>query len=202
MLFRSREVGLAGCVIALTADHGIMPLPERVKRLNPGTPAGRVKPAEMDAAAVKALEARFGAVPKGEAWFTRDNAGIHLRPSALAARGTTAAEAAKVVRDVWAALPYVAAVHTREELLATRRDADGILGALRRSYRAEGDRDVVYAFKPNFVAKAGAGVSHGSPYDYETHVPLLFSGAGVPRGASRPWHSAIIRKRWMNIRRR
>ena len=72
-----REVGLARCVIVMTADHGIMPLPERVKRLNPGTPAGRVKPAEMDAAAVKALEARFGTVPKGEAWFTRDNAGIH-----------------------------------------------------------------------------------------------------------------------------
>lgn len=177
-----REVGLARCVIALTADHGIMPLPERVQRTKPGTPAGRVKPAEMDAAAVKALEARFGAVPKGEAWFTRDNAGIHLRPAALAARGTTAAEAAKVVRDAWAKLPYVAAVLTREELLATRRDADGILGALRRSYRPEGDRDVVYAFQPNFVAKAGAGVSHGSPHEYETHVPLLFSGAGVPRG--------------------
>lgn len=177
-----REVGLARCVVVVTADHGIMPLPERVQRTQPGVPAGRVKPAEMDAAAVKALEARFGAVPKGEAWFTRDNAGIHLRPSALAVRGATAAEAAKVVREAWAALPYIAAVHTREELLATRRDDDGILGALRRSYRPEGDRDVVYAFKRNFVAKSGAGVSHGSPHDYETHVPLLFSGVGVPRG--------------------
>ena len=41
----------------------------------------------MDAIAVKALEARFGAVPKGEAWFTRDGAGVHLRSTALAARG-------------------------------------------------------------------------------------------------------------------
>ena len=37
-----REVGLARCVIVMTADHGIMPLPERVKRLNPGTPAGQI----------------------------------------------------------------------------------------------------------------------------------------------------------------
>ena len=177
-----REVGLARCVFAFTADHGIMPLPERVLRTQPGIPAGRVKPAEMDAAAVKALEARFGAAPKGETWFTRDNAGIHLRPAALAARGATAPEAARVVRDAWATLPYMAAVHTREELLAAKPDAPGILGALRRSYRREGDRDVVYAFKPNFVAKSGAGVSHGSPHDYETHVPLVFSGPGVPRG--------------------
>lgn len=177
-----REVGLARCLIVLTADHGIMPLPEHVQRTQPGTPAGRVKPAEMDAAAVKALDARFDALPKGEAWFTRDGAGIHLRPTALAARGATAAEAARIVRDVWAKLPYVAAVHTREEVLATAADAPGIPGALRRGYRAANDRDVVYAFKRNFVAKSGAGVSHGSPHDYETHVPLVFSGPGVPRG--------------------
>ena len=177
-----REVGLARCLIVLTADHGIMPLPEHVQRTQPGTPAGRVKPAEMDAAAAKALDARFGALPKGEAWFTRDGAGIHLRPTALAARGATAAEAARIVRDVWAKLPYIAAVHTREEVLATAADAPGILGALRRGYRAANDRDVVYAFKRNFVAKSGAGVTHGSPHDYETHVPLVFSGPGVPRG--------------------
>lgn len=177
-----REVGLARCLIVLTADHGIMPLPEHVQRTQPGTPAGRVKPAEMDAAAVKALDARFGALPKGEAWFTRDGAGIHLRPTALAARGATAADAARIVRDVWAKLPYIAAVHTREEVLATAADAPGILGALRRGYRAANDRDVVYAFQRNFVAKSGAGVSHGSPHDYETHVPLVFSGPGVPRG--------------------
>ena len=177
-----REVGLARCLIVLTADHGIMPLPEHVQRTQPGTPAGRVKPAEMDAAAVKALDARFGALPKGEAWFTRDGAGIHLRPTALAARGATAADAARIVRDVWAKLPYIAAVHTREEVLATAADASGILGALRRGYRAANDRDVVYAFQRNFVAKSGAGVSHGSPHDYETHVPLVFSGPAVPRG--------------------
>jgi hypothetical protein len=78
--------------------------------------------------------------------------------------------------------PYIAAVHTREEVLATAADASGILGALRRGYRAANDRDVVYAFQRNFVAKSGAGVSHGSPHDYETHVPLVFSGPGVPRG--------------------
>lgn len=177
-----REVGLARCVVVLTADHGIMPLPEHVQRTQPGTPAGRVKPAEMDAFAVKALEARFGAVPKGEAWFTRDGAGVHLRPTALAARGATAAEAARLVREAWAKLPYIAAVHTREELLATPRDAAGIIGALRRGYRTANDRDVVYAFQRNFVAKSGAGVTHGSPHDYETHVPLVFSGPGVPRG--------------------
>jgi arylsulfatase A-like enzyme len=56
---------------------------------------------------------------------------------------------------------------------------------MRRSYRGASDRDVVFAFKPNFMSKTGAGSSHGLPYDYDMHVPQLWYGVGVPRGITR-----------------
>ncbi len=177
-----REVGLANCVIVLTADHGVVPLPERTSRTDPATGAARVRTTEMDAAARKALDARFGALPTGEAWFTRDNAGVHLRPTALAAKQADAAEAAKLVKEAFAKMPFVADVFTRAELLAAGTEGNSPLTMMRRSYRAESDRDVVYTLKPWFIAKAGTGSGHGQPYPYDQHVAMLWFGAGVPRG--------------------
>jgi arylsulfatase A-like enzyme len=31
---------------------------------------------------------------------------------------------------------------------------------------------------------AATGTTHGSPYAYDTHVPLLFFGAGIAHGSS------------------
>jgi bisphosphoglycerate-independent phosphoglycerate mutase (AlkP superfamily) len=28
------------------------------------------------------------------------------------------------------------------------------------------------------------GTSHGNPYTYDTHIPILFYGAGIPAGSS------------------
>lgn len=180
-----REVGLAKCVIVVTADHGVVPLPERTMVREPGLGAMRIKTAEMDAAAKAALDAKFGALPAGETWFTRDNAGVHLRPSALAAKGAGAGEAAKVVQAAWVRIPYVAEVFTREELLAASAEGSSGLAMMRRSYRAESDRDVVYVLKPHVLATAGTGTGHSVPYDYDQHVVMLWHGAGVPPGEHR-----------------
>ena len=180
-----REVGLTNCVIVFSADHGVAPLPEQVRPGEPKRMAGRVKIAELDAAARQALDAAFGALPKGEAWFTRDNAGYHLRPAALAARHVTAAAAAKVLKAAIEPLPYMAEVYTREELVATEAGGDSLRAMMRRSYHAANDRDVVFAFKPHFISKSGSGSSHGLPYDYDTHVPQLWFGAGIARGVAR-----------------
>lgn len=177
-----REVGFDRCLFVLTADHGVAPLPERVAQIKPGQAAGRIKTADLDAAAKQALEAKYGALPKSEVWFTRDGLGAHLRPAALAAKGITAAAAAEVIKRAWAALPYVAAAYTREELLAAPPTGDDQLAMMRRSYRAEGDRDVVFIVQPYFTVKSGNGTSHGSPYDYDQHVVLVWRGPGVPAG--------------------
>lgn len=180
-----REVGLEKCVIVLTADHGVAPLPERLQAKDPAAVAGRVRSADMDAAAKKALDAAFGALPGRESWFTRDNAGYHLRTQALAAKNVKAADAAKVLKEAIAPLPYVAETYTGAELLATDPSGETTRALMRRSYRTTGDRDVVFVFKPHFLSRANSGTSHGLPYEYDTHVLNLWFGQGVPKGVRR-----------------
>ncbi len=173
-----REVGLARCVVVLTADHGVAPLPEGAK----DKAGGRIKVAELDAAVKLALDAAYGALPKGENWFTRDGPAYHLRTAALAGKNVAAKDAAIVVKTALLTTPVVAEAYTREEILAAEPAGASLLAMVRRSYHAERGRDVIMVSKPYFFAKATSGSTHGTPYDYDTHVPIVFFGAGVPKG--------------------
>ena len=175
-----REVGLAHCLIVITADHGVLPVPEQTQaKLGPDA-AGRTNLGEVDAAIKQALDAAYGPLGARESWFMRDNSGYHLRPAALAAKNVSAAEAAKVARGAMVALPYMAEVYTREELLAIDPDGTSVASMMRRSYRAESDRDLVFVLKAFFMPGSRAvGTTHGSPYAYDTHVGHLWYGPGI-----------------------
>lgn len=177
-----REVGLAHCVIALTADHGAAPMPERVRALRPEIPAGRLKLGEFDAAVRTALDAAFGPQTAPEYWVSRDNNGYHFRPTALAAKKLRAEDAAAAVKTALLALPSVAAVFTRAEIMAASPEGDSLIAQVRRGYFPARDRDVVFITKPYYFSKPDAGTTHGTPWDYDTHVPQVWVGAGVPRG--------------------
>lgn len=177
-----REVGLAKCVMVLTADHGVEPTPERVQALRPSVPAGRIRTADLDAAAKKALDATFGPLAEKEQWFTRDTFAYFLKPAALAEKKISADEAAKVMKAALLTVPGMAAVFTREEILAGEPEGDSLLAMERRSYHAARGRDLMFVLQPYFMIKAGTGTTHGMPYAYDTHVPIVWWGAGVPRG--------------------
>jgi predicted AlkP superfamily pyrophosphatase or phosphodiesterase len=40
----------------------------------------------------------------------------------------------------------------------------------------------VVIFKPGYVEYSSTGTTHGSPYSYDTHVPLIFFGCNIPKG--------------------
>lgn len=179
--FLEREVGLAHCVIVLTADHGAAPLPERVAALRPGIPNARVKLAEFDRAVAAALDARFGALPEGQKWCSRDNAGYDLQASVLQAKNVGATEASAVIKAALLALEPVAAAFTLDEILAAPTAGTSTAALVRRSYFPARGQDVLFVLKPYFIDRANTGTTHGGPWDYDTHVPLVWWGAGVPK---------------------
>jgi arylsulfatase A-like enzyme len=109
---------------------------------------------------------------------------LRLRASALEARGADRSHAASLVRDAISGDPQLAAVFTAEEL--RRRDAhepgESLRARVRRGYHPDRSPDVLYVLAPFVVDRRPAGTNHGSPYEYDAHVPLLWFGPGVPRG--------------------
>jgi predicted AlkP superfamily pyrophosphatase or phosphodiesterase len=180
-VFLDREVGAGNYVVVLTADHGVAPLPERVLATQRGIEAGRLDLKAFDSAVNDGLASAFGAAPAPLRWAVRDGSGYHLYPETLQAMKITAEAGREVVRAVLAARPEVARVFTREVLLASGA-LDQMGESMRLSYHPTRSPDVVFVTKPYFFDRSPTGTTHGTPYNYDTHVPLLWFGAGVPAG--------------------
>jgi len=182
--FLDAKVGPGNWVVALTADHGAPSLPEKTQREQGSDAAGRLSGSALDRFLFSALDTIYGPLPENAYWALRDNSGYHLNPAALKAKHLTGPQLDEKIREVLLAYPTIAAVYTREQLVAP--GPLDVFGEMERlSYYAPRSMDVVYIPKRNFIERATAGTTHGTPYDYDTHVPQVWYGAGVPPGVHR-----------------
>ena len=73
----------------------------------------------------------------------------------------------------------------RAELERTAPSDSSLIGKMRRCYHRERSGDVGLILKPYCLCiDKTEGTTHGSPYEYDTHVPLIFYGRGVTAGQS------------------
>lgn len=182
--FLDQTVGENSWVTVLSSDHGVAPIPEHAVRMK--LPARRV-PSEhfaklrekMEAALVK----RFGKL-EAKATYIRhvdtncvyfvDREGMQVEQMAAAQR---------IVREVLLADDVIAAAFTRNELLQGGNETELFL-RMQLAFHPGRSGDVLYAMKPYHFGGT-TGTTHGSPWEYDTHVPLLLLGAAV-----RPGHHA------------
>jgi predicted AlkP superfamily pyrophosphatase or phosphodiesterase len=177
--FLDQRVGLAHCVIVLTADHGVSPLPERIQAAKGPAAAGRIGK-DLDGYLIAATAKALGPLPDDQYWIVHDNSGYHLNPRALAAHEIPAARAEESLRAMLLAYPAIAAAYTRTQLTGSA-PLDEFGEMTRLSYYPARSADVLFIEKPNFMSRA-KGTTHGTPYEYDTHVPQLWFGTGVKPG--------------------
>ena len=53
---------------------------------------------------------------------------------------------------------------------------------IKKGYYPERSGDIVFVLEPNVIIYGDRGTTHGSGYDYDTHVPLIFYGNGINKG--------------------
>ncbi len=168
------KVGKDKYVVALTADHGMAPLPElaKTRRLD----AGRIDVIALKAALEQEANAALG---KGE-WFS-----LFKYPG------------------FYVSTVSRAKIHAIDERLrAVARKQPGILdllplpsvmngsygGQFAQLYRTgafdERSPDFIVVTRPYWISGAEAQGSHGSAYLYDREVPLLFFGGGLKKFAA------------------
>src|SRR5688572_13216350 len=163
--------------VVLTGDHGVMDIPERLREK--GVSAAARADAGLAAAEVgKLLAPRFG---QTESLLKGIGIGNDIWVSAAvpAAQRPAVLRAAK---ERYAQHPQVFAAYTRDEVMAVpvpagAPDKWSILQRVRSSYGPRsGDLYVVLKeyMSPIPVATAGYAATHGSPWDYDRRVPVVF----------------------------
>jgi hypothetical protein len=179
--FLDTKIGRKNYVVVLTADHGVGSIPEQVRQKQGAAAGGRIEGAKLVAHVKSALEAAFGPPPADSWWVIRDSGGFRLNPRALEAKNLSPARAAGEIRQALLTFPGIAAAWTREQMLG--REPLGDYGErMRLSYHAERSPDVVFMTRPNWLVGT-TPASHGTPYEYDSHVPQLWFGAGIRPGA-------------------
>ena len=183
LMYLDEAVGEGNWVLALTADHGALPLPEEA-RLRGRPTARRVVAADYHPRVKAAVHAELKALKIPEAALQHvGEDGLWVDAAQASAGGVTAAQLRSAVALAVKRLDFVADAFTADELAASGDARRAFLVPYQRSYFAERSPDVQMRFKEwSLVDAQPGGTSHGSPYRYDTHVPVLFCGMGVRPG--------------------
>lgn len=179
-----KRVGLERVLVVFTSDHGVAPLPELLaeRRL----PGGRIAQEDLFGPIRKALEDRFGS---GQWILGTAGTSAYLNHPLMALRGVDQADARLVAAAAARSVPQVARVYTREQLLHGSVPADTMSRRILRSYHPRRSGDIEIVLQP-FWIRQRTGTTHGTPYPYDSHIPLIFMGHGIRPGRY-PQHVAL-----------
>ncbi len=185
--FVDERIGLENTLIVLSSDHGAPEAPEYAASI--GIPAGRFAwdyfrtPGPLS----EALEQRFG---RADLIADHSHPYLYLDLKAIEASGLDVAEVERFVAAEVMKLPGVAYAQPRSDLLEGRVADAPLQNQIRRNFHPlrSGNIHLVpdqywFLHSTEEGSKMGIGeiaAIHGSPWAYDTYVPIFFAGHGVP----------------------
>jgi predicted AlkP superfamily pyrophosphatase or phosphodiesterase len=170
------HAGKGNVLAVLTADHGVAPLPEvMAERRMPG---GRLPEQVVS----ETLQARLGEIYGEGTWVAgRSGPSPYLNHHLIAERKLDLAEVRRRAAEIVRGIAHIARVWTLDELAAGPAPRDQVDARVLRGLYPPRAADIYFVTEPYWMFE-DEGTSHGSPYAYDSHVPLLVWGTGVRAG--------------------
>jgi hypothetical protein len=170
-----RLVGEDQYVVALSADHGVTPIPEQA--VAEGRDAGRLN---GNAVAVAVEQIAQKALGPAQAVWRIVGSDLYFRPGVfdkLAAHPTALSEILKAIE----ARPGVLRAFHAGELAKGTTSKDSLLRAAALSWVEGRSGDIIIAAKPGWMGGAN-GTTHGSASADDQRVPIILYGSGIRAG--------------------
>ena len=167
-------VGSERYLVALTADHGVMPIPEHRSRL---ADAGRLSAQQIVNAAETAVRAELG---PGQYVARFEEQDFYFEPG-IYARLLAQPDALKRVTDAIQAVEGVAKVYRGDTIPGRRDTGDMVERALARNYYLGRSGDLLVVPRPYWTTSTNAA-GHGTSYGYDNRVPILMMGKWIVAG--------------------
>lgn len=181
MDFLDKKFGKNNVLVFLTADHGGGETPVHMQDL--GIPAGVFEESKLEAGLENFLAAQLGT--PGDFIRYVNNQQIWLNWEAIHDLDLDPEEAGHLVIDYLRAQKGVYDAFTRDEVMTFPLEFP-FAAETRRGIHPRRSGDILFQLDPGWHADDKAfklgGATHGSPYAYDTHVPLLWHGWKVPHG--------------------
>lgn len=180
-----KEVGKGKYTIFLTADHGVSHIPYDLKELN--FPGGYRSKKELVKYVENIAQEHFGN-PKLVEHIQNNN--IFINEKQLKKSNLKREEVAEVIATELIKNEKIHKTATHKTL-STNGFTEGMLALMQRGFNQKISGDVLYLYNPSMLGdwnKNNGGSNHGSGYNYDNHIPLLFYGAGIKVGSSNHYY--------------
>ena len=190
--FLDKKFGKNNVLVFLTADHGGGETPVHMNDLR--IPAGVFEESKLEANLENFLAVQLGST--GDFIHDVSNQQIWLNWEAIADLDLNPEDLAHNIIEYLRAQKGVYDAFTRDEVMSYPIEFP-YASETRRGLHPRRSGDVLFQLDPGWhsddnLFKLG-GATHGSPYAYDTHVPLLWYGWKVPHGVSyTPWNITDI----------
>lgn len=173
-------VGMANTLVVVTADHGAVSLIEGLKEK--GIDARRGDRAAVIRALQQAFAARFPGVEGLIADLVIDSQFTLYLDEEVVRKGRLDPHAVEeTAAKALMSTGFFEVAYTRAQLLTGKAGDDPYYQLFHNAY--SGLRAPNVTFMPKkYVSFAGFGSTHGTAYDYDRHVPIIFMGTGIKAG--------------------
>ncbi len=166
-----RDVGKGNYVVGLTSDHGVAPVPERVKAQ--GFDAGRIATGAVGKAIDSVLARELGPGTYNTRVIYNDiyfNEGVYLKLGQNLKAMEAVLDVVRKTEGVWR-------VYRKEEMSAT----DPLTRAPALSHYEGRSGDIKMLGRAYWITSSST-TTHGTGHRYDTRVPLMLYGFGIKKG--------------------
>jgi predicted AlkP superfamily pyrophosphatase or phosphodiesterase len=182
------KVGSGNYTIFITADHGVAENAQYLK--DNRIPSGYFSASNVKAGMSDYLKRYF---PNRDIIEYSDEDQVYLNQDAFQnepkASGIDLLIGTELITNYLMQMEGVANVFSESILRQGRYDEGGIKGMVIRGYHPKRSGDITVILEPGWYSAGKVpGSTHGSPYSYDTNVPVLFYGNGIKKGSSVLYH--------------
>jgi hypothetical protein len=172
--FVDKQVGLESTLIVFSADHGMAEMPEYATEL--GYDAGRLYGDEVLTTAKAASAELFGTDKLVKDFFRPY---LYLDSDAVRKEGLERQAVATALADQLAKVSGIGGAIVGANIAPNT--ASGAVAAVQHNHHPRRSGDIYIFQQPYwFLFDRGAvAAMHGSPWSYDTHVPIIFVGPGI-----------------------
>ena len=174
-----KKVGEGEYTVFLTADHGALDVPGYLR--DQKLPAGYMDSKTMTTKFREFLNYTYGKVNPMKNY---SNAQIFLDHDVIRNLDLKVKDVQEAIAAEFLTYDGINRVYTGYQMVQNQY-TEGIPYIIQKGYSQKRSGDVLLVLDPGVVYNPSEkGSSHGSPFIYDTHVPLIFYGKGIQKGST------------------
>ncbi len=171
--FLDVQVGLDNIFFTLTADHGGLPLPEYL--IGQGEKGGRINKKHMQEA-LRWIDDECQEI-YGNKLYHRDGANFFLDWDMMKKKDINSNNIYNIIDKYLTKVEGIDRIVLKDNILGSE-DTSIFVRRLKHMIHEEKSPEIFPIVSKGYIYRESLGTSHGTPYDYDTHVPLIFARQG------------------------